>query len=160
MKLSCIFAYTFIETNMKNKYKYEFSFGDNHLFLSVGEYAEINNGEDIVKVKRVVKAHDQMWHLVYTINGHEYSLENGYRTNAGNYRCEFKRKSLYSTEWFEDKFGNRKFFEHRGYYTVYEIDGNFPTGREGSYRYMKCPNCERILGTQMGAYSRHLKSCN
>jgi len=144
----------------QKKYKYEFTIGDNKLFLSIGESAYINNGEDVLKVKRVRKSTDQMWHLVYTINGgHEFILENGYRTNSGSFRCEFIRKSEYSQVWLVDGFLNKKFFEsHRGFF-VSEIDGKFPTGRAGSYMYIKCPKCERIIGTQMGGYSRHLKMC-
>lgn len=59
--------------------------------------------------------------------------------------------------------GNKEFMEMEGgahiYYYVYKIGGRWTTGRESSYRYLKCPNCNRIIGTQFNAYTRHLKAC-
>ena len=149
---------------MKTKYKYEFLIGEDQLFLSVGESALINNGKDVIKVKRVRKADNQMWHLIYTINGGvEYSLENGYRTNSGNFRCEFKRKRQYGNHesWYIERYYTKRFWQYsnrENTFYVSEIDGQNTTGREGSYIYMRCPECERIIGTQMNGYSRHLSS--
>lgn len=55
------------------------------------------------------------------------------------------------------KQGNKEFFEMqscgRTIYYVSEIDGKNTHGRQGSYIYLKCKICGRIIGTQFNIYN-------
>jgi len=58
--------------------------------------------------------------------------------------------------------GNKKFFSMescgRTIYYVSTIDGRNTTGRQGSYIYVKCSTCGKIVGTQFKANLRHYKT--
>lgn len=60
--------------------------------------------------------------------------------------------------------GNKTFFSmERGGQTIYyvsTIDGRNTRGREGSYMYIKCKICCRIIGTQFNAHLKHYNSHN
>jgi hypothetical protein len=58
--------------------------------------------------------------------------------------------------------GNKNFFAvescGRTVYYVGLIDGKLPHGRQGSYVYLKCDICGKIIGTQFNGYLRHVKT--
>lgn len=61
------------------------------------------------------------------------------------------------------KQGNKEFIEITDKsgitsYYVHTINDRLAIGREGSYRYIKCPTCGKIVGTQFHADIRHMKT--
>lgn len=60
------------------------------------------------------------------------------------------------------KQGNKEFFSmevgNNTHYYVATIDGKLVTGRQGSYPYIKCDTCGKIIGTQFKAHLKHFKS--
>ena len=60
------------------------------------------------------------------------------------------------------KQGNKEFFSMescgRTIYYVATIDGKPTSGRQGSYIYIKCSICGRIIGTQFNAHLKHYKT--
>jgi hypothetical protein len=60
--------------------------------------------------------------------------------------------------------GNKQFFEiesmGRIVYRIATIDGKLPYGRQGSYDYIKCKICGKIVGTQFNGHLRHYKTHN
>lgn len=62
------------------------------------------------------------------------------------------------------KQGDKEFFSMqscgRTVYYVSSIKGKNTTGKQGSYQYLKCDICGRILGTQFNGFGRHMNTHN
>jgi len=55
---------------------------------------------------------------------------------------------------------NKKFFKSGEYFYVSEINGRSTTGRQGSYPYVMCDVCGKLVGTQFQGHLKHFATHN